>query len=178
MRKNTSNKGLTLIEILIGIIITSIMVGAMYTSYNVVSGAYKQVTDKAKISSSSRDMVSMMVRDIRLAGFQYYYGQNEEGIAPFDDLIYTTGLTREESIHDSHDPIIVIRNELGYVPYDNSTGSQTSSKHEANHVCCDKIHIVYGDFNKNDEYSIIKDKLHNSCSHAIEIYKQVISEFD
>ena len=45
MKKNRNNKGVTLIEILIGIIITSIMVGAMYTSYNVVSGAYKQVSD-------------------------------------------------------------------------------------------------------------------------------------
>ena len=43
------------------------MVGAMYTSYNVVSGAYKQVTDKAKISSSSRDLVTMIMRDIRMA---------------------------------------------------------------------------------------------------------------
>ena len=49
MRENLNNKGVTLIEILIGIIITSIMVGAMYTSYNVVSGAYKQVSDKAKL---------------------------------------------------------------------------------------------------------------------------------
>ena len=32
MRENLNNKGVTLIEILIGIIITSIMVGAMYTS--------------------------------------------------------------------------------------------------------------------------------------------------
>ena len=50
------------------------MVGAMYTSYNVVSGAYKQVSDKAKISSSSRDLVTMIMRDIRMAGFRYYSG--------------------------------------------------------------------------------------------------------
>ena len=74
MKKNRNNKGVTLIEILIGIIITSIMVGAMYTSYNVVSGAYKQVSDKAKISSSSRDLVTMIMRDIRMAGFKYYSG--------------------------------------------------------------------------------------------------------
>ena len=74
MRENLNNKGVTLIEILIGIIITSIMVGAMYTSYNVVSGAYKQVSDKAKISSSSRDLVTMIMRDIRMAGFKYYSG--------------------------------------------------------------------------------------------------------
>ena len=160
MNRNFKNeKGVSLIELLVGVAVTALMMGAMFATYTVVNNSYRQVLDKAAISSSSRDMVSMMVRDIRLAGFQYYHGQNEEGIAPFDDLIYTTGLTSEESIHDSHDPIIVIRNELGYVPYDNSTGSQTSSKHEANHVCCDKIHIVYGDFNKNDEQKYKKYRI-------------------
>ena len=71
MKKNRNNKGVTLIEILIGIIITSIMVGAMYTSYNVVSGAYKQVSDKAKISSSSRDLVTMIMRDIRTVSYTH-----------------------------------------------------------------------------------------------------------
>ena len=80
----------------------------MFATYNVVNSSYRQVLDKASISSSSRDIVGMMVRDIRLAGFQYYYGQNEEGIAPFDDLRYVTGLTNVEEIEDSHDPIIVV----------------------------------------------------------------------
>ena len=61
---------------LISIIITSVMVAAMYTSYNVVSGAYKQVSDKAKISGSSRDLVTMIMRDIRMAGFRYYAGEH------------------------------------------------------------------------------------------------------
>ena len=55
--------GLTLIEILIGIIITTIMMAAMYTSYSVVNQSYNQVSEKAKISRSSRDLVSMMMRD-------------------------------------------------------------------------------------------------------------------
>ena len=76
IKKNKNNKGLTLIEILISIIITSVMVAAMYTSYNVVSGAYKQVSDKAKISGSSRDLVTMIMRDIRMAGFRYYAGEH------------------------------------------------------------------------------------------------------
>ena len=49
IKKNKNNKGLTLIEILISIIITSVMIGAMYTSYNVISGAYKQVVIKQKL---------------------------------------------------------------------------------------------------------------------------------
>ena len=42
--------GLTLIEILIGIIITTIMMAAMYTSYSVVNQSYNQVSEKAKIN--------------------------------------------------------------------------------------------------------------------------------
>ena len=76
IKKNKNNKGLTLIEILISIIITSVMIMAMYTSYNVVSGAYQQVSDKAKISGSSRDLVTMIMRDIRMAGFRYYAGEH------------------------------------------------------------------------------------------------------
>ena len=68
--------GLTLIEILIGIIITSIMMAAMYTSYSVVNRSYTQVSEKAKISRSSRDLVSMLMRDIRMAGFRYYAGSH------------------------------------------------------------------------------------------------------
>ena len=94
MRENLNNKGVTLIEILIGIIITSIMVGAMYTSYNVVSGAYKQVSDKAKISSSSRDLVQMIMRDIRMAGFKYYSGSHAKEQFRFC-LLYTSPSPRD-----------------------------------------------------------------------------------
>ena len=66
--------GLTLIEILIGIIITTIMMAAMYTSYSVVNQSYNQVSEKAKISRSSRDLVSMLMRDVRMSGFRYYAG--------------------------------------------------------------------------------------------------------
>ena len=41
--------GLSLIEILIGIMITSIMMAAMYTSYDVVNKSYNQVSEKLKL---------------------------------------------------------------------------------------------------------------------------------
>ena len=76
MRKNKFNNvaGLTLIEIMLGVVISSIMMAAMYTTYNVVNNSYSQVVDRAKISRSGRDIVGMIMRDIRLAGFKYYYG--------------------------------------------------------------------------------------------------------
>ena len=68
--------GLTLIEVLIGIVISTIIMGAMYTTYTVVNQSYSQVTNKAKISRSGRDIIEMLIRDIRLAGFRYVVGTN------------------------------------------------------------------------------------------------------
>ena len=54
-KKINSISGVTLIEILIGIVVSTVMMAAMYTSYNVVNSTYSQVTDTAKISSTGRD---------------------------------------------------------------------------------------------------------------------------
>ena len=85
-------RGFTLIEMLIGVAVTALMMGAMFSTYSVVKNSYNQVTDRAKISRSARDIVGMMVRDIRLAGFKYYFGDNVDGIAQFDDLIHVKSL--------------------------------------------------------------------------------------
>ena len=45
MKHSKNIIGLTLLEILIGIIITTIMMAAMYTSYNVVNKSYSQVSE-------------------------------------------------------------------------------------------------------------------------------------
>ena len=142
MKKNkfNNNTGLTLIEILIGVVISTIMMAAMYTTYSVVNNSYSQVTDRATISRSGRDIIGMLMRDIRLAGFKYYFGVNNDGISKNDYLQYVGG---NSTINESHDPLIIVKNELGY-----NTGSTT--KHKTDDMCCDKIHIVYGDFNQSD----------------------------
>ena len=64
--------GITLIEILIGIVISVIIMAAMYASYDAVNSSYSQITDRAKISQSGRNILGMMVRDIRQAGYKYF----------------------------------------------------------------------------------------------------------
>ena len=73
MIKKKLNKisGFTLIEILIAIVITSLMMAAMFTSYTLVNSTYRQVTDRAKISQAGRDLVGTILREIRMAGFKY-----------------------------------------------------------------------------------------------------------
>ena len=122
-----NNSGLTLIEILIGIVITTLMMGAMYTSYNVVNKTYSQVSEKANISKTSRDLVSMLMRDIRMAGFKYYAGSQEIkkfaenvpacsiGIPPVvlpstSYFEFDNGFTDETR---SHNPIVIKRKLLG-----------------------------------------------------------------
>jgi len=148
-KKLNKISGVTLIELLVGVAVTALMMGAMFASYTAVNSSYKQVTDKARISSSSRDIVGMMMKDIRLAGFKYYYGKNDEDIPFADNLTHVTGLEDGRGIIDSHDPIIVFRNTLGYSAADVSPSSPPS-KNRITDACCDRIHIVYGDFDKND----------------------------
>ena len=149
MKKNklNNNVGVTLIEILIGIVISSMMMAAMYTTYSVVNNSYSQVTDRAKISRSGRDIIGMLMRDIRLAGFKYYYGVNVAGISKNDYLQYVGG---DSSVKDSHDPIIIVKDELGYTTDTSGATPSLPTKNNANDMCCDKIHIVYGDFDQNN----------------------------
>jgi len=148
MKKNKLNNisGLTLVEILIGIVITTIMMGAIYTSYTVVNNSYSQVTDRAKISSAGRDIVGMLMRDIRMAGFKYYFGINDLGISSNDNLQYVAG-DDPTTFNDSHAPLIVLKETLGY---NRDDASLAPTKINNADLCCDRIHIVYGDFNQND----------------------------
>ncbi len=162
-KQNIKNiKGLTLIEILIGVAVTALMMGAMFSSYTVVNNSYNQVTDRAQVSRSSRDIVGMIVRDIRLAGFKYYFGKNDEGIPNFEDLTHVSGNEEDRTIDDSHDPIIVFRDRLGYVPSDETlagTGGSESKWQGLKNKCCDQIRIVYGDFTKGDNQKYKKYRI-------------------
>ena len=71
--------GLTLIEILISVVVSSIMMAAIYTTYSIVNSTYTQVLEKAKVSRSSRDLIELLIRDTRMAGFKYYLGDNDLG---------------------------------------------------------------------------------------------------
>ena len=160
MIRTHENAGVSLIEMLIGIVISSIIIGAMYTTYSVINQTYSRVTDVAGISKSGRDIVSMIMRDVRMAGFKYYYGYNAENearpegarIPRSDYLRFVPGDTAaEESI--SHAPVVIYRNRLGDATRlsdaDPVVPGYDIIDETINEVCCDQIHIVYGDFDAN-----------------------------
>tara|TARA_B100000959_G_scaffold84377_1_gene89812 strand:- start:6313 stop:7275 length:963 start_codon:yes stop_codon:yes gene_type:complete len=154
MKRNTLKNiaGLTLIEILIGVVISSIMMAAMYTTYSVVNNSYGQVVDKAKISRSGRDIVEMLMRDIRMAGFKYMLGTNTFIIdgEPLPTRSYLEFRGGHISKSESHDPIIIVKSELGYTRATLDDDVTAEPKHDSEDLCCDKIHIVFDDFDQND----------------------------
>ena len=141
-------KGVTLVEMMIGVVIASIMMAAMYTTYSVVNNSYSQVVDRAKISRSGRDVVEMLIRDVRMAGFHYFAGENTQNI-PLSNYLQYIGGTGTVSIQESHDPLIVKRNTLGYNGVGSIAGTAAEKHDTVNDKCCDRIHIVYGDFDQN-----------------------------
>ena len=159
MVRNKSNIiGFTLIEILIGVVISAIMMAAMFTTYTVVNNSYSQVSDVAGISRSGRDIVTLMMRDIRLAGFKYHYGvfPNANTDYPKRDYLEFIAGDTEETREDSHAPIVIYKNTLNYneinPEFDRSGYNDIDEniKHNQNDFCCDRIHIVYGDFVEAD----------------------------
>ena len=70
-KKLSSTAGLTLVEILIAVVISTLMMAAMFTSYSIVNSTYRQVTDRAKISQAGRDLVGQILREVRMAGFTF-----------------------------------------------------------------------------------------------------------
>ena len=148
LRDKNKINGFSLIEILIGVAIASIMMAAMFASYTVVNNTYSRVTDVAGISRSGRDIVSMLMRDIRMAGFKYILGTNTLGFPSRSYLKFVGGNT---TIAESHDPIIIEKGESALGPTDGSESRIAIQGHpDEGSKCCDRIHIVYDDFNQND----------------------------
>ena len=61
--------GMTLVEVLVAIVIGIISASAVFYSYNIFNKSYQSVVDKAKMSSSSRNALSMILKDLRNAGY-------------------------------------------------------------------------------------------------------------
>ena len=110
MKKKLSKiAGVTLIEILIGIVISVVMMAAMFTSYNVVNNSYSQITDRAKISSQGRDVIGMMMRDIRNAGYKYY-GDNVKTNNQHAPII----ITKSSNFNNDCDKIDIVYGDVDY----------------------------------------------------------------
>ena len=69
---NKNQTGLTLIEILIALVITTIVLAGLYTVYGSVAKQFLQQTKRGNIYNSARNLITIISRDLRMAGFQHY----------------------------------------------------------------------------------------------------------
>ena len=152
MKKLKNNSGVTLIEILIGILISVIMMGAMFTSYTVVNNSYSQVTDKAAISTAGRDMLGMIIRDIRNAGFQY-----------FGDTIRTTSklspiLITKDTSYNSCDKIELVSGDVNITYPTGKDPVYEYSRYKITYECKASNIIDKVTGNKIDAFAIYKSR--------------------
>ena len=83
-----------------------------------------------------------------MAGYKYYLGSNNLGLPERSYLEFVEG---RNNLAESHHGIIIIKadqaDSLGNIIDGDAT---TLLANDADDMCCDKIHIVYDDFNQND----------------------------
>ncbi len=129
MKNLKNHSGVTLIEILIGIVISVIIMAAMYASYTAINNSYSQVTDKAKASQTGRNIMGMMMRDIRQAGFKYF----EDNIANDDEPI---NITEDRGGPDANEPSECdhIRIVYGDVSFD-ANGDEIYERFRVTYFC-------------------------------------------
>ena len=63
-----NQKGFTLTEVLVAMVISMISIAAIFFSYQNFSKAYESVSNKAEMNSNARDALSQMTREIRNTG--------------------------------------------------------------------------------------------------------------
>lgn len=66
-----NRRGITLIELLVGLVICAIAIGAIYRVFITQSRAYVVQDQVVEIQQNIRSAMELMVRDIRMAGFNY-----------------------------------------------------------------------------------------------------------
>ena len=67
---NKKTTGFTLVETLVAVVLGVISVTAVFYSYQYFNNSYRGVMDKASISNSARDALSLISRDLRNAGYK------------------------------------------------------------------------------------------------------------
>ena len=63
-------KGLSLVEMLVSVVISTIILAAAYSSYTVISNNFNIQKDLKFMSQSARSVVEMIARDVRMGGYK------------------------------------------------------------------------------------------------------------
>ncbi|ALE02654.1 prepilin-type N-terminal cleavage/methylation domain-containing protein [Candidatus Pseudothioglobus singularis] len=118
MRHNI--KAFTLVEMLVALAVSSIIVAATYASFELIQKQYKKNIDVAELHTSGRAVMSILEREIRMAGFEYRDGN---GLMTYGTI--AAPLVTTDSGNKCCDEVTIIYDEV----FDtlNASGVVTSS---------------------------------------------------
>ena len=91
-----NERGMTLIEVLIGVAIASLVLAACYGSYTVVTGYYRTQNDISNVRQTIRQTLEILGRDIQLAGFTYL---ETAGVPITEPLRTTNGVGTADTLN-------------------------------------------------------------------------------
>jgi prepilin-type N-terminal cleavage/methylation domain-containing protein len=91
MRNKLDEKGITLIELMVALVICGIIVAAIYRVFVAQTRAYTTQEEVGDIQQNVRNAMELLIQDIRMAGFDNDKTSNvsppDPPIAPFDNQI-------------------------------------------------------------------------------------------
>ena len=183
-----NESGMTLLEILIAVVITTIVMAASYVTYNLVSKQYSSLTDRAGMRHAGRKAMDIIIKDLRNAGYSHEDSTCPAIIRPI--YSYDGGNSKEdklEIIYDvsskDQDKLIIERRKIIYEVNNNQLYKEVSNDTVA--TCNPSSKILYSDLEdqlliKNVEdlqfEGMKKGDNHNVCgADIINIYLTVKS---
>ena len=112
---HNNQEGFTLPEILIGLAISSIIIAASFASYIVIKQNYDFQKDMKNISQTSRAVATMIMRDVRMAGYNYDDGPAKQKPEILNPIKITDGGTSDpDSIEIIYDKSYTERLKISY----------------------------------------------------------------
>ena len=81
-----NKRGITIIELLVGLVICSIAIAAIYRVFTAQSNAYVVQDQVVEIQQNIRSAMEIIVRDLRMAGFDYDNSTSSKRIEDYKPL--------------------------------------------------------------------------------------------
>ena len=115
-----SKKAFTLVEMLVALAVSSIIIAATFASFELIQKQYKKNIDVAELHTSGRAIMSILEREIRMAGYEFRDGN---GLMTYGSITAPIEIT--DSGNKCCDEVTIIYDEV----FDtlNASGVVTSS---------------------------------------------------
>lgn len=110
-------KGFTLVELLIAMAITGIVAGAIFTAFLSQQKSYLAQEQVAEMQQNLRAAMDIMVRDIRMAGYDPYRNSGAGIVTATGNSISFTVVSDNDTIDNDNDTITDETGELNAITY-------------------------------------------------------------